>query len=84
MINIYGEEEFRPIKKYGVEVPYYFVSKDGRVLSAKTSKPKILNPTYASIRKSLNKIQHTKDNHKEFHADCSTCVDTYIESLDKE
>ena len=49
MINIYGEEEFRPIKKYGVEVPYYFVSKDGRVLSAKTSKPKILNPTYETI-----------------------------------
>ena len=41
-------------------------------------------PTYESIRKSLNKIQHTKDNHEEFHADCSTCVDTYIESLDKE
>jgi len=46
-----------------------------------------LHPTYAtyeSIRKSLDKMQHTKDNHKQFHADCRTCVDTYIESQDKE
>ena len=49
MINIYGEEEFRPIKKYGVEVPYYFVSKDGRVFSTRTSKHKLLNPTYDTI-----------------------------------
>jgi|ETNvirnome_6_100_1030635.scaffolds.fasta_scaffold02979_12 hypothetical protein len=40
--------------------------------------------TYETIRKSLNKIQHTKDNHKKFYADCRTCVDTYLESQDKE
>ena len=50
MINIFGEEEFRPIKKYGIEVPNYFVSRDGRVLSTRTSKPKILNPTYETIK----------------------------------
>ena len=49
MINIFGEEEFRPIKKFGIEVPNYFISKDGRVLSTKTSKWKILNPTYEII-----------------------------------
>ena len=49
MINIFGEEEFRPIKKFGIEVPNYFISKDGRVLSTKTSKWKILNPTYDII-----------------------------------
>ena len=47
---MFGEEdEFRPIKKYGIEVPYYFVSKDGRILSTRTSKWKILNPTYDTI-----------------------------------
>ena len=49
-MNLFGEEdEFRPIKKYGIEVPYYFVSKDGRILSTRTSKWKILNPTYDTI-----------------------------------
>ena len=51
MINIFGEEEFKPIKKFGIEVPDYFVSKDGRVLSTKTSKWKILNPTHDSYQK---------------------------------
>ena len=49
MLNIFGEEEFRPITKYGIEVPNYFVSKDGRILSTKTSKWKILNPKYQTI-----------------------------------
>ena len=50
-MNMFGEEdEFRPIKKYGIEVPYYFVSKDGRILSTRTSKWKILNPTYDTIK----------------------------------
>jgi hypothetical protein len=54
MINIFGEEEFKPIKKFGIEVPDYFVSKDGRVLSTKTSKWKILNPTHDSYEKGYN------------------------------
>ena len=49
MFNIFGEEEFKPIKKFGIEVPNYFISKDGRVLSTRTSKPKILNPTYETL-----------------------------------
>ena len=57
-MNIFGEEdEFRPIKKYGIEVPYYFISKDGRVLSTKTSKWKILNPTYETIKEGY-KVPH--------------------------
>jgi len=50
MVNLYGEEEFRPIRKYGKVIPNYFVSKDGRVYSTRTSKPKILNPTYDTIQ----------------------------------
>ena len=57
MINIFGEEEFRPIKKYGVEIPNYFVSKDGRVLSTRTSKSKILNPSYETINQGY-KVPH--------------------------
>ena len=49
MLNIFGEEEFRPITKYGIEIPDYFVSKDGRILSTRTSKSKILNPKYETI-----------------------------------
>ncbi len=57
MINLFGEEEFKPIKKFGIEVPNYFVSKDGRVLSTRTSKPKILNPTYETIEQGY-KVPH--------------------------
>ena len=57
MINIFGEEEFRPIKKFGIEVPNYFVSKDGRVLSTKTSKHKILNPKYEIVEQGY-KVPH--------------------------
>ena len=57
MFNIFGEEEFRPITKYGIEVPDYFISKDGRVLSTKTSKHKILNPTYETFREGY-KVPH--------------------------
>jgi len=49
MINVFGEEEFRPITKFGKEIPHYFVAKDGRVLSTKTSNHKILNPKYESV-----------------------------------
>lgn len=49
MVNLYGEEEFRPVKKYGKVIPHYFVSKDGRVFSTKTSKHKLLNPTYDTV-----------------------------------
>jgi len=49
MINVFGEEEFRPITKFGKEIPHYFVAKDGRILSTRTSKSKILNPTYNTI-----------------------------------
>ena len=54
MINVFGEEEFRPVTKFGVVIPDYFVSRDGRVLSSKTSKPKILNPKYEIIEGNPN------------------------------
>jgi len=44
-----GEEEFKSITKYGVEVPNYFVSKDGRILSTRRNKHRILNPKYEKI-----------------------------------
>ena len=44
--TVFGEEIWRPVTKYGVIIPHYFVSKDGRILSTRTSKHKILNPTY--------------------------------------
>jgi hypothetical protein len=50
ILNIFGEEEFRPITKYGVIVPDYFVSRDGRVLSKRTPQHKILNPKYKTIK----------------------------------
>lgn len=43
---IFGEREFKPMTKYGVIIPHYFVSKDGRVLSTRTKKHKLLNPKY--------------------------------------
>tara|TARA_B100000427_G_scaffold283948_1_gene256543 strand:+ start:42 stop:569 length:528 start_codon:yes stop_codon:yes gene_type:complete len=49
MITIFGEEEFRPITKYGIKIPDYFISKDGRCCSTKTSKHKLLNPVYRRV-----------------------------------
>ena len=44
--KIFGESEFRPVKKNGITIPHYFVSKDGRILSTKNKKHKFFNPTY--------------------------------------
>ena len=38
MINIFGEEEFKPLVRYNKIIPDYFISKDGRVYSAKSNK----------------------------------------------
>jgi hypothetical protein len=48
-MDLLGEEEFKPITKYGVEIPNYFVSKDGRILSTKTKKHKMFNPQWEKI-----------------------------------
>ena len=45
-----GKEEFRPVKKFNIVIPNYFVSRDGRILSTKTKKHKILNPKYRDIK----------------------------------
>ena len=38
MINIFGEEEFKPIVRYQREIPGYYVSMDGRIYSEKTNR----------------------------------------------
>ena len=38
MINIFGEEEFKPLVRFSKIIPDYFISKDGRVYSAKSNK----------------------------------------------
>ena len=35
MINVFGEEEFKPIIRFGIQIPNYSISKDGRVYSHK-------------------------------------------------
>lgn len=46
MINVFGEEKFRPVKKHGIPVPNYFVSNEGQVYSSFTKK--ILSPGKSS------------------------------------
>tara|TARA_B100000427_G_scaffold192175_1_gene159790 strand:+ start:234 stop:752 length:519 start_codon:yes stop_codon:yes gene_type:complete len=46
MNTLFGVELWRPITKYGIIIPHYFVSYDGRVFSTRTKKHKILNPKY--------------------------------------
>ena len=38
MINLFGEEEFKPLIRYGTVIPDYYISEDGRLYSAKTNK----------------------------------------------
>ena len=52
---IFGESEFRPVKKNGITIPHYFVSKDGRILSTKTKKHKILEPKYTQTMEGYKK-----------------------------
>lgn len=46
MINVFGEEKFRPVKKLGVIVPNYYVSRDGEIYSKHSNK--ILSPGKSS------------------------------------
>ena len=38
MINVFGETKFKPVKKYGRQIPDYFVTVDAKVYSNKTKK----------------------------------------------
>ena len=51
MINIFGEEEFKQIIRFGIKIPNYSISKDGRVYSHKRNL--IKKPT---IRKRKGKV----------------------------
>ena len=55
MINIFGEEEFKQIVRFGVEIPNYFISKDGRVYSKKSNI--IRKPT---IRERNGRVDHVR------------------------
>ena len=38
MLNVFGEEEYKPITKYGIIMPNYFISKNGNVVSTRCKK----------------------------------------------
>ena len=38
MLNVFGEEEYKPIRKYGIIMPNYFISKNGNVVSTRCKK----------------------------------------------
>ena len=46
MLNIFGEQEFKPLRRYNKVIPNYFVSKEGTIISKKTPTEKILNPYF--------------------------------------
>ena len=45
-MNIFGEEEFKPLRRYNKIIPKYFISKDGRILSKRCPKEKFLTPYF--------------------------------------
>ena len=45
-MNIFGEEEFKPLRRYNKIIPKYFISKDGRILSKRCLKEKFLTPSF--------------------------------------
>ena len=47
-LEVLGEMDWKPITRYGKVIPDYYVSKEGQILSTRTSKPKILNPKYTA------------------------------------
>lgn len=55
MINIFGEEEFKQIVRFGVEIPNYFISKDGRIYSQRSNI--IRKPT---IRERNGRVDHVR------------------------
>jgi len=38
MLNIFGEERFKPLVRFGKEIPEYYVSKEGEIYSSKSNK----------------------------------------------
>ena len=58
MINIFGEEELRPLVRFQKVIPGYYVSKDGRIYSSKSNK--FLRP-----RKKYNANHHCEKRLKE-------------------
>ena len=67
-----GEEEFKPITKYGVEIPNYFVAKDGRILSTIAKKDRILNPKY-DVNRGGYKLPH----HVSLRVDRKACPELF-------
>ena len=67
MINLFGEEEFKPLRKYGKIIPKYFVSKDGKIISKRCSTEKFLNPCFykTGLRYGVFLVSIDEDVHKE-------------------
>ena len=67
MINLFGEEEFKPLRKYGKIIPRYFVSKDGKIVSRRTSNEKVLNPYFykTGLKYGNVVVSIDEDDHKE-------------------
>ena len=45
MNNLFNDDEWRPVKRWGLVIPQYYVNKKGEVLSTKGKQPKFLKPT---------------------------------------
>ncbi|QJT70160.1 hypothetical protein SynMITS9220M01_147 [Synechococcus phage SynMITS9220M01] len=74
MINIFGEEEFKPIVRYCKEIPEYLVSKDAKVFSEKTNKfrsPSSVWRYSASGEKTLVKLKVDFDIPSGYYSDYS-------------
>jgi len=67
MINVFGKEEFKPLRKYGKIIPNYFVSKDGKVVSRRTTTEKVLNPHFykTGLKYGSFIVSIDEDTHKE-------------------
>ena len=58
MINIFGKEEFKPIRRYEVIIPNYFVSKTGIVISTITKKERALKLHKSTDRRKGGNLEY--------------------------
>ena len=76
MINLLGDDEWRPVKRWRMVIPGYYVNKKGEVISTKGKQPKFLKPTVNKCKrkgnwenKILESLQYTLMVPKDFFPD---------------
>tara|TARA_Y100000401_G_C8232309_1_gene178722 strand:- start:49 stop:561 length:513 start_codon:yes stop_codon:yes gene_type:complete len=75
MNNLFNDDEWRPVKRWGLVIPQYYVNKKGEVLSTKGKQPKFLKPTvnkgkrWYKESKVLESLQYTFMVPKDFFPD---------------